>query len=195
MNVVVWKLRWKFALTTTFASVIDECGKTGSQKLMSHVIQYSVDQTPFSFSFPRQRHWIKRKSWKQFMSLFLCYYFWQNLESLSSHVRESVLRNPGNFCSWRIRNPGIFCLESGIPLKETGIPVNDWIPDSKALTQNPECRGLSTWNRQDQTVLDSLLNVGRFLKRSAVACRKILWDCYQFWVESHNWVKSRILIG
>ena len=112
MNVVVWKLRWKFALTTTFASVIDECGKTGSQKLMSHVIQYSVDQTPFSFSFPRQRHWIKRKSWKQFMSLFLCYYFWQNLESLSSHVRESVLRNPGNFCSWRIRNPGIFYLES-----------------------------------------------------------------------------------
>ena len=90
---------------------------------MSHVIQYSVDQTPFSFSFPRQRHWIKRKSWKQFMSLFLCYYFWQNLESLSSHVRESVLRNPGNFCSWRIRNPGIFCLESGIPLKETGIPL------------------------------------------------------------------------
>ena len=31
------------------------------------------------------------------MSLFLYYYFWQNLESLSSHVRESVLRNPENF--------------------------------------------------------------------------------------------------
>ena len=48
----------------------------------------------------------------------------------SSHVRESVFRNPGNFCL-RILNAGKFCwwnpeswaVESGIQLKESGIPL------------------------------------------------------------------------
>ena len=54
-----------------------------------------------------------------------------SLSPYSPNVRESRFRNPGNFLESGIRNYGKFCfwntesraLESGIELKESGIPL------------------------------------------------------------------------
>ena len=40
--------------------------------------------------------------------------------AFSPHVWNSWLRNPGNLCLW---NPESWALESGIQLKESGIPL------------------------------------------------------------------------
>ena len=51
------------------------------------------------------------------------------------HVRESG--NGENFCLW---NPESWALESGIQLKESRIPLNDWNPqrlESSTVFRNP----------------------------------------------------------
>ena len=39
---------------------------------------------------------------------------------MSPSVRESEFRNPGNCCSW---NPKSWALDSGVQIKESGIPL------------------------------------------------------------------------
>ena len=69
-------------------------------------------------------------------------------EMMSSHVRESGLRSPGKFCLW---NPESWVLDSGIQLKESGIPLKIGIQNSSSRDKYwnpvPEIR---------KTVLDSL---------------------------------------
>ena len=93
----------------------------------------------------------------------------------SPYVRESRLRNPGNFCLrnqeswlWRIllttetRNPCSNDKKSGIQSLESGIrnPYKDLNPESKfhwhrleSSTWNSES---TAWNPESKTVLDSL---------------------------------------
>ena len=54
----------------------------------------------------------------------------------SPHVRETVFRNPWNFCLWNLEP---WALESGIQLKESGIPLTIRIqnPNSTDKDWNP----------------------------------------------------------
>ena len=64
-------------------------------------------------------------------------YFRSNAIPSSPHIRESEFRNPGNFCLWNRR---YWALESGIQLKESGIPSTIGIqnPSSNDKYWNPE---------------------------------------------------------
>ena len=56
--------------------------------------------------------------------LLLCDCAKRLVSMTSSHVRVSGFRNPWNFCLW---NPESWGLESGIQLREIGIPLRIWI--------------------------------------------------------------------
>ena len=42
---------------------------------------------------------------------------------MSPHVKESKFRNTGNCCLWNLESGTFLLLESGIQLKESGIPI------------------------------------------------------------------------
>ena len=74
------------------------------------------------------------------------------------HVRESRLRNLGKFCLWNTKS---WALDSGIQLKESGIPLTigiqnrsstDW-QRLESSTWNPES---TAWNLESKTVLGFL---------------------------------------
>ena len=54
-------------------------------------------------------------------------------EGTSPHVRESGFRNRGNFCLW---NPEPWALESGIQLKESGIPLTIGIQNQSSTDKD-----------------------------------------------------------
>ena len=56
-----------------------------------------------------------------------CSYIYQAGPSSVVRDKGSGLRNLGNFCLW---NPKSWALESGIQLKESGMPlIDDWNPE------------------------------------------------------------------
>ena len=90
---------------------------------------------------------------------------------LFPHVKKSEFRSPGNFC---LRNPesriqkcflvnleSWLSVESGIQIKESGIPLTIGIRNPSSTDKNPESTPWSqesvAWNRQSKTVLDSLI--------------------------------------
>ena len=72
------------------------------------------------------------------------------------HVKESGFKNPGNFCLWNPESGKIWHMESGIRLKESGIPLTIKIQNPRSTDKywntvpwNPES---TAWN----PVMDSL---------------------------------------
>ena len=82
-------------------------------------------------------------------------------------IPASPLRNLSNFCLW---NPESCALESGIQIKEYGMPLMIWIrnPNSSCKLRNP------VRNPESKTVLDSL-TWGKAIKR-AIPISIALWD-------------------
>ena len=82
-------------------------------------------------------------------------------------IPASPLRNLSNFCLW---NPESCALESGIQIKEYGMPLMIWIqnPNSSCKLRNP------VRNPESNTVLDSL-TWGKAIKW-AIPISIALWD-------------------
>ena len=82
-------------------------------------------------------------------------------------IPASPLRILSNLCLW---NPESCALESGIQIKEYGMPLKIWIrnPNSSCKLRNP------VRNPESKTVLDSL-TWGKAIKR-AIPISIALWD-------------------
>ena len=155
-------------------------GKLVLKKLMSHVIQLSVDQIPFYLFI-----------WDRDIKLngpFLCYYFWKSLAFIVVPYKGIWIPESGKF--WLVEFGVIqeSCnLKSGIQLKETGIPSTIGIRNPTSTDKESEIQYLESENLESKTSWNSFLNLGRFLKRPAVACRTItaggLWR-HQQWLPS-----------
>ena len=100
-----------------------------------------------------------------------------NKTVFSPHVREFGFQNPGKFCLW---NPESWTLESGIQLKESGIPINTGIqnPSSRDKDWNPvpEIRKSTAWNQESKTVFDSLTPY----------TRRVFWKKTEIVVTTHG---------
>ena len=70
--------------------------------------------------------------------------------SVSFHEREFGFRNQRNFCFWNLE---FWALESGMQLKESGIPVTIGIRNPSSKDKNLEP---SDWNPESKIVSDSL---------------------------------------
>ena len=80
-------------------------------------------------------------------------------------LRESGFRNQRNFCLW---NPESWALESGIQLKESGIPITIGSPNSKFRWQSVESM---TWNPESKTVF--------FFKKRSFSAKIVTWCVYK----------------
>ena len=111
----------------------------------SHIIKVSKKEMPES-KCSKIIHFLSKFLLKIFRPINIINSEWQmtftccqkKTES-TLHVRES--RTGENFCLW---NPESWALESGIQLKESRIPLNDWNPqrlESSTVFRNPR-RGI-----------------------------------------------------
>ena len=111
----------------------------------SHIIKVSKKEMPES-KCSKIIHFLSKFLLKIFRPINIINSEWQmtftccqkKTES-TLHVRES--RTGENFCFW---NPESWALESGIQLKESRIPLNDWNPqrlESSTVFRNPR-RGI-----------------------------------------------------
>ena len=86
------------------------------------------------------------------LTLLFIFKLWRLAESMHTYTYRKPYRNLGNVSLWNVKS---WALESGIGLKESGIPLTAGIqnPSSTVNDWNPE---LTARNPESKTVLDSL---------------------------------------